>query len=68
MGFVTRIAVSGLVLGLAACEVASTVEDSNSNKFVTVANDTAPYTESGNARASIFAVPREARVLLLAHP
>ena len=69
MGFATRIAVSGLVLGLAACEVANTVEDNNSNKFVmTVSNDTALYTESSNARASLFAVPREARVLLLAHP
>jgi hypothetical protein len=68
MGF-TRVAVSGLVLALAACEADTIGSSNDTGKFlVTASTEAAPYAEPGNARASLFAVPREARVLLLAHP
>jgi len=65
MGF-ARVAVSGLVLALAGCEADTIASNDTSKLVVTASVETVSYTETRNARASLFAVPREARVLLLA--
>jgi len=61
----TRIAVSGSLLALAACADADAIESNATNALVTTASTeySAPDAESGNGKASIFGVPREARVL-----
>ena len=58
--FLTRIAVLGSLLALAACDAADTIE------LVTTASTahSAPDAEPSNGKPSIFGVPREARVLL----
>ena len=63
--FLTRIAVLGSLLAIAACDDADTIEGNDTNEFVTIASTahTTPDPESGNAKASIFRVPREARIL-----
>jgi len=63
--FVTRMAVLGSLLALAVYDDADTIEGNDTNKFITIAS-TAHGTsdaESGNGNASIFRVPREARIL-----
>jgi len=60
--FLTRTAALGSLLALAACADADTVAGTDANSFVLTASveqDSAP----GNGKASIFDVPREARVL-----
>jgi len=63
--FLTRIAVLGSLLAIAACDDADTIEGNNTNELVTIASTEqgAPDAEPGNGKASMFAVPREARVL-----
>jgi len=63
--FLTRIAVLGSLLALAACDDADTIEGNDTNELVTTASTahSAPDAEPGNGKASIFGVPREARVL-----
>ena len=63
--FLTRIAVLGSLLALAACDDVDTIEGNDTNEFVAIASTahSAPDTEPGNGKASIFAVPREARIL-----
>jgi hypothetical protein len=57
--FLTRIAVLGPLLALAA------YDDADTNEFVTIASTahSAPDAEPGNGKASIFRVPREAWIL-----
>ena len=63
----TRIAVLGSLLALAACADADAIEGNDTNALVSTASTaySAPDAEPGNGKASIFEVPREARVLLL---
>jgi hypothetical protein len=63
--FLTRIAVLGSLLALAACDDADTIEANATNELVTTASTeySAPDAESGYGKASIFGVPREAQVL-----
>ena len=63
--FLTRIAASGSLLALAACADADTIEADDTNEFVTTASVeySAAATEPGNGKASMFGVPREARLL-----
>ena len=62
--FLTRIAVLGSLPALAACVDADTIAGSDTNELVTTAStDSAPVAEPGNGKASMFGVPREARVL-----
>jgi hypothetical protein len=63
--FPTRIAVLGSVLALAACADADTIEGNDTNGLVTTASTehSAPDAVPGNGKASMFGVPREARVL-----
>jgi hypothetical protein len=62
--FLTRIAVLGSLLALAACADADTIGGNDTNAFVTTASTeySAPDA-SGNGKASMFGVPREARIL-----
>ena len=59
----TAVFLGGALLALTACDHADTIVDVETNEFIS----TAP-TESGNDKASLFRVPRETRVLLLARP
>ena len=62
--FLTRIAVLGSLLALAACDDADTIEGNDTNELVTASIEhSAPDAEPGNGKASIFGLPREARVL-----
>jgi hypothetical protein len=57
-------AMVGSLLALAACDDAD-IETNDAGRLVTtasVAHD-APATEPGNGKASMFGVPREARIL-----
>ena len=64
----TGTAVLGSLVALAACEDADTIAGNDTNELVMTAQtvDSAPNT--GNDKALLFRVPREARVLLLAGP
>jgi len=56
--------VLGSLLALAACDDADTIEGNDTNELVTASIEhSAPDAEPGNGKASMFAVPREARVL-----
>ena len=61
----SRVSVVGLVLALAACDHPATIEASKTNALFKTAS--IEYSEQdaklSNARASIFAVPREARII-----
>ena len=59
--FLTRIAVLGSLLALAACDRADTITADT----ITIASTerSAPDAEPGNGKASVFSVPREARIL-----
>ena len=63
----TRTAVLGSLLALAACADADTVEGNDMNDLVKTASTghSVPDAEprNGNGKASMFGVPREARVL-----
>ena len=61
----TRIAVLGSLLALAACADADTIGDTGTNELVKTAwiDQSARDIEPGNGKASIFGVPREARIL-----
>lgn len=63
--FLTRMAVLGLLLALAASDDADTIGGNDTNDFVTIASTAhrAPDAEPGDGKASIFRVPREARIL-----
>jgi len=63
--FLTRIAVFGSLLALAACDDAYTIAGNDTNELVTTAliAHSPPDAEPSNGKASIFAVPREARIL-----
>ena len=63
--FPTRMAVLGSLLALAAYDDADTIEGNDTNEFVTIASTahSTPDAETGNGKASIFRVPREARIL-----
>jgi hypothetical protein len=63
--FLTRPAVLGSLLALAACADADTIGGNDTSAFVTTASTalSAPDAQSGNAKASMFGVPREARIL-----
>jgi hypothetical protein len=64
--FLTRIAMLGPLLALAACDDADTIEGNDTNELVTASTEySAPEAEPDNGKASIFGVPREAQVLLL---
>ena len=62
---ITRTAVLGSLLALAACDNADTIEGNDTNEFVTIASTahSAQDAEPGDGKASIFGTPREARVL-----
>jgi len=60
--FLTRTAMVGSLLALAACADADTIGGKDTNAFVTTARST-PDAEPGNGKAWIFGAPREARVL-----
>ena len=62
---ITRTAVLGSLLALAACDNADTIEGNDMSKLVATASTEhgAPYAEPRNGKASIFGTPREARVL-----
>lgn len=63
---VTRIAVLGSLLALAAYHDADTIEGNNTNELVIASIEhSAPDAKPGNGKASWFGVPREAQVLLL---
>jgi hypothetical protein len=63
----TRTAVFGSLLGLAACADADTIEGNDADQFVKTASvehslpDAEPANRNG--KASMFGVPREARIL-----
>ena len=61
--FLTRIAVSASLLALAACVDADTIEGNDTNELVTIASTAHSAPEPGNGKASMFGVPREARIL-----
>ena len=63
--FLTRIAVLGSLVALAAHDDADTIGGNDTNEFVTIASTAhiRPDSEPGDGKASIFRVPREARVL-----
>lgn len=61
--FLTRIAVSGSLLALAACVDADTIQGSDTTELVTTASTEHSAPEPGNGKASMFGVPREARIL-----
>ena len=63
--FLTRTAVLGSLLALAARDNADTIEGNDTSKLVATASTehSAPDAELGTGKASIFGVPREARVL-----
>jgi hypothetical protein len=63
--FVTRNAVLGSLLALAACEDTNTIESNDTSKFIATASTErrAPDTEHSDGKASMFGVPREARIL-----
>ena len=63
--FLTATAVVGSHLSLAACADADTIAGNATNKLVTTASaaTSAPYAEPGNGKASMFGVPREARII-----
>lgn len=65
--FLTGIAVLGSVLALAACDDADTIQGNATNELLTTASVSAEYSvpdaEFGNGKASIFGVPREARII-----
>ena len=64
-------AVLGSLLALAACAEPNTIEGAattDANKLVAAVSAGQPSAQPGDDKASIFAVPREARVLLLARP
>jgi len=58
-------AVFGSLLALAAYDDADTIEGNKTTEFVTIASTahSAPDAEPGDGKASIFRVPREARIL-----
>jgi hypothetical protein len=62
---VARNAVLGSLLVLAACEDTSTIESNDTSKFVATASAerSTSVAEHGNGKASMFGVPREARIL-----
>jgi len=62
----TGTAVLGSLLALAACADADTVQDNDANAVITTASTkhTATDAETGNGKASMFGVPREARILV----
>jgi len=61
----TGTAVLGSLLALAACADADTIEANDTNGLVATASieHSAPDAKPGNGKASMFGVPREARVL-----
>ena len=63
--FLTKIALLGSLLALAACADADAIEGNATSELVTTASTkySAPDAEPGNGKASIFGVPREARIL-----
>ena len=63
--FLTRIAVLGSLLALGVYDDADTIEGNDTNEFITIASTAhiAPDAQPGNGKASIFRVPREARIL-----
>jgi len=62
--FLTRTAVFGSLLALAACVDADTIEgNSTTTELVTTASSEYSAPEPGNGKASMFGVPREARLL-----
>lgn len=62
---VTRSAVLGSLLALAACEDTTTIESNDTVKLIASASTerSAPDTKHGNGKASMFGAPREARIL-----
>lgn len=63
--FFTRIAVSWFLLSLAACVDSDTVEGEDPSQAVMTASteNSVPDAELSKGKASIFVVPREARLL-----
>ena len=61
--FLTRTAVLGSLLALAACVDADTIEGNGTTEFVTTASTEYSAPEPGNGKASMFGVPLEARIL-----
>jgi hypothetical protein len=63
--FLATVAVLGSLLALAAWGGADVIEGSDTNELVRMAatDHRAPDAGPGNGKASIFGVPREARVL-----
>ena len=61
----TRTALLGSVLALAACADADTIEANDTNELVTTASTehSPPDAGPGYGKASMFGVPREARVI-----
>ena len=61
----TRLAVLGSLLALAACADADAVEGNSTNQLFTTASiePSAPNVEPGNGKASLFGAPREARIV-----
>jgi hypothetical protein len=64
--FLTRLTVLGSLLAFAACDHADTIAGTDTNRLVTASTEhSAPDAQPGYGKASMFGVPREARVLLL---
>lgn len=63
--FVTRLAALGSFVAFAGCADADTVGGNDTNGLVAAAAaaNSAPDGASGNGKASMFGVPREARIL-----
>ncbi len=63
--FLTGTAVLGPLLALAACADADRIAGNDTDDLVTTASTerSAPDAEPGHGKASMFGVPREARVL-----
>lgn len=63
--FLTGTALLGSFLALAACDDADTAEGNDTNQlFKTVSTEqSGPNAEPGYGKASMFGVPREARIL-----
>jgi hypothetical protein len=60
--FLTGTVIVGSLLVLAACDDPDTIESNDTSRLVTTAAYRAPA-EPGNGKASMFGVPREARIL-----
>ena len=63
--FLTGTAMVGSLLVLAACDDPDTIEGNDDSRLVTTASvaPRAPEAVPGNGKASMFGVPREARIL-----